>query len=191
MIQVLREQKHHFFRWLFKGQPQMNAPVRSMVMRKHGMADTGDTPENDLPHQPWVFFVVEDDSDDCMLARRVLERSPYAGEIICLTSGEDLFKTLERMSFFEENGPSCERCVVLLDINLVKDDGLALLDTLRNHPRTSDMPIIMVTGETGSENVETSYRRHANAFIVKPLRPEHLDEIHAVMREGTPRMKVH
>ncbi|HEY8963812.1 MAG TPA: response regulator [Alphaproteobacteria bacterium] len=168
----------------------MSAPVRTLVMRKQGLDDSGDTPANDLPVQPWLFFVVEDSTDDQQLARRILEKSPYAGEVICVPDGQSLFARMESMACFDE-GAQSERCIVLLDINLIKGDGLQLLETLRTHPRTENIKIIMVTGELNANSVEASYRRHANAFIPKPLRPEHLDEIHAVMRDGHSGMKVH
>jgi len=159
-------------------------------MRRQGLEETGETPADDLPKQPWLFFVVEDSLDDQHLARKILEKSPYAGEIICVPDGQALFSRMESMACFDDTAQS-ERCIVLLDINLVKGDGLQLLDVLRTHPRTEGIKIIMVTGELNSASVESSYRRHANAFIPKPLRPEHLDEIHAVMRNGQSAMKVH
>lgn len=168
----------------------MSAPVRTLVMRKQGLDDTGDTSADDLPHQPWLFFVVEDSMDDQNLARRILEKSPYAGDIICVPDGQTLFSRMESMACFDDNAQS-ERCIVLLDINLVRGDGLSLLEALRTHPRTEGIKIVMVTGELNANSVEASYRRHANAFIPKPLRPEHLDEIHAVMRDGKSGMKVH
>jgi len=168
----------------------MSAPVRTLLMRREGLEETGETAAEDLPIQPWLFFVVEDSTDDQHLARRILEKSPYMGEIICVPDGPSLFKRMESMACFDDNEQS-NRCIILLDINLIREDGLSLLETLRTHPRTEGVKIVMVTGELDAGKVETSYRRHANAFIPKPLRPEHLEEIHAVMREGHPRMKVH
>ena len=168
----------------------MNAPVRTMLLRREGLDETGETSDSELPMQPWFFFVVEDSIDDQQLARHILEKSPYAGEVICVPDGQSLFARMESMACFDDNSQS-ERCIILLDINLVKGDGLSLLEVLRTHPRTEGIKIVMVTGDMDADKVETSYRRHANAFIPKPLRPEHLEEIHAVMREGHPRMKVH
>ena len=127
----------------------MNAPVRTMVLRSQGLSDTGDTPMNEMPQQPWLFFVVEDSADDQLLARRVLEKSPYAGEIICVPDGQALFERMKSMACFDE-GPASERCVVLLDINLVKGTGLSVLETLRTHPQTEATKIIMVTGDSSA-----------------------------------------
>lgn len=168
----------------------MNAPIRRLILKNKGLSDDGETAIGELAKLPWRFFIVEDSLDDQVLARRVLEKSPYAGEIVCMTDGPSLFECIHGASYFE-NEADIERCVIFLDINLVRGDGIKLLEQLRLNPITERMKIVMVTGAPNEDYVEASYRRHANGFIAKPLRLEHLDEIHTIMRGPVSRQSMH
>lgn len=176
--------------WIWCVVEGMSAPIRRLLLKAKGISDDGETALGDLPDLPWRFFVVEDSLDDQVLARRVLEKSPYAGDIICVTDGPSLFECIHGTEFFEDD-MAVDRCVIFLDINLVLGDGIKLLESLRLHPVTERMKIVMVTGAPNEDYVEASYRRHANGFIAKPLRLEHLDEIHGIMRGARSRQKMH
>lgn len=168
----------------------MSAPIRRLLLKNRGLSDDGQTAIGELADLPWRFFVVEDSVDDQVLAKRVLEKSPYAGDIICVMDGPSLFECIHSMPCFE-NDADVERCVIFLDIHLVLGDGIKLLESLRLHPVTERMKIVMVTGAPNEDYVEASYRRHANGFIAKPLRLEHLDEIHTIMRGARSRQRMH
>ena len=73
----------------------------------------------------------------------------------------------------------------MLDIHMPGLDGQALLEQLRLDPHTEDIPVVMVTNDRETRQLHRSYMNNANAFITKPLRPEHLDDIHAVCSKGT------
>jgi len=57
--------------------------------------------------------------------------------------------------------------LVYLDIELPTTTGLAVLKEIRqSHP---DLMVVMVSGESSTENVTTSIKMGANGFIVKPF----------------------
>jgi two-component system chemotaxis response regulator CheY len=57
--------------------------------------------------------------------------------------------------------------LVYLDIELPTTTGLAVLKDIReSHP---DIMVIMVSGESSTENVTNSIKMGANGFIVKPF----------------------
>lgn len=168
----------------------MSAPIRQLLLKNKGLSDDGQTAIGELAVLPWRFFVVEDSLDDQILARRILEHSPYAGQVACVTDGPSLFELLNNGEIFE-NETEVERCVIFLDIKLVRGDGIKLLEQLRLNPITERMKIVMITGAPNEDYVEASYRRHANGFIAKPMRLEHLEEIHDIMRGARSRQKMH
>jgi diguanylate cyclase (GGDEF)-like protein len=61
--------------------------------------------------------------------------------------------------------------LVLLDVNMPDVDGLTLLEELKVHPTLSDIPVIMVTGETGEGLISQCFKMGAVDFINKPIRP--------------------
>ena len=135
------------------------------------MATRGKTnpePEHDL--RPLVL-VVEDDPANRTLLERLLEREGYRtqsaadGEAALLAVGE--------------HNPD----LVLLDIGLPRLDGYEVTRRLRSHVRTLTVPVILLTGRTGLEDVVEGLDAGADDFLSKPFRqPELLARIRSALR---------
>jgi putative two-component system response regulator len=135
------------------------------------MADSD--PSSDRPpadDRPLVL-IVEDDIGNRALLERLLEREGYRttsvgdGEAALLAAGE--------------HAPD----LVLLDIGLPRMDGYEVTRRLRSHLRTLTMPIILLTGRTGLEDVVEGLDAGADDFLSKPFRqPELLARIRSALR---------
>lgn len=64
--------------------------------------------------------------------------------------------------------------LLIVDVNMVKMDGYAMLRVLRRDPALRDVPAIMVSTEAKDSDRETALRAGANWYIVKPARPDAL-----------------
>lgn len=102
-------------------------------------------------------LVVEDDP-----ATRALERDIFSveGWEVALTGGVAEGLEAARASRFD---------VVVCDLTLPDGDGLQLVAALRNQPGLSSIPIIVVTGRTGGDNVSKALDAGANDYVVKPF----------------------
>lgn len=58
---------------------------------------------------------------------------------------------------------------VLLDITLPRVSGLAVLEEIRRSRSAVELPVIMVTGHSGSREVVDALSRGANDYVTKPL----------------------
>lgn len=59
--------------------------------------------------------------------------------------------------------------LVLSDWNMQPMSGLDLLKAVRANDRTKDVPFIMVTAETKTENVVAARQAGVNNYIIKPF----------------------
>lgn len=59
--------------------------------------------------------------------------------------------------------------LVLSDWNMQPMSGLDLLKAVRANDRTNDVPFIMVTAETKTENVVAARQAGVNNYIIKPF----------------------
>jgi len=78
--------------------------------------------------------------------------------------------------------------LVLLDVNLAGDDGLGLLSDIR---RTSDIPVILLTGKGRETDRILGLKMGADDYVVKPFSLGELSaRIESVLRRSKPRAAV-
>lgn len=61
--------------------------------------------------------------------------------------------------------------LILLDLNMPDTDGFEVLTKLKNHPRFSRIPVIILTGDSNERILEQSFEKGAIDFITKPIQP--------------------
>jgi two-component system, OmpR family, phosphate regulon response regulator PhoB len=64
--------------------------------------------------------------------------------------------------------------LVVLDVRLPQLSGIEVCRELRAGPRTSDVPIIMVTAGARPQDMEQAYAAGATDYVVKPFSPRAL-----------------
>lgn len=64
--------------------------------------------------------------------------------------------------------------LVIVDINMRKMDGYAMLRRLRREPTLRDIPAVMISTEAKDSDREQALLVGANWYFVKPVRPEAL-----------------
>lgn len=132
----------------------------------------------------WTVFVVDDDYDDQMLNKRILEQSPYITDVICLGSAYELFSELQVRHFFYDSPHNPPNSMIMLDIHMPGTDGISLLEQLKSSPYTENIPVMIVSGDDRTKNIQDVHGLHACGFLAKPLYIENLNNIHAVIEKG-------
>jgi two-component system chemotaxis response regulator CheY len=65
---------------------------------------------------------------------------------------------------------------VVTDWNMPNMDGMTLLQTIRSHPATKSLPVLMITAEAKKENIIAAAQAGASGYIVKPFTAATLNE---------------
>ena len=65
---------------------------------------------------------------------------------------------------------------VILDVQMPGGGGLAVLAKLKADPKTSTLPVMMLTGERNAETVMMAMEGGADDYMVKPFLPDVLLE---------------
>jgi cyclic di-GMP phosphodiesterase len=128
-----------------------------------------------LPTSNWssqpVILVVEDDEANRLLLTHLLEREGY--RVVPVADGDAGYRSVA------EHSPD----LVLLDVGLPKLDGYEVTRRLRLDPRTSTLPILLLTGRGSQEDVVAGLDAGADDFVRKPFeRNELLARIRSALR---------
>ncbi|BCB28046.1 response regulator [Sulfurimicrobium lacus] len=115
------------------------------------------------------ILLVEDNPTDAELALRSLKKHNLANRIEWVKDGAAALDFLfGRGKFAEQQNFPLPR-VVLLDLGLPKVNGLEVLKALRADPRTSALPIVVLTSSKEEKDMVAAYRLGVNSFVSKPV----------------------
>jgi CheY-like chemotaxis protein len=67
--------------------------------------------------------------------------------------------------------------LVILDVKLPRINGLEVLQRLRAHPRTREVPVVMFTSSNIARDVAECYRLGANSYVQKPVEFERFRDV--------------
>lgn len=115
-----------------------------------------------------ALLVVEDDRDEVDVALRALQQAGFDAPVEVARDGVEALEVLG----LDEGGadPPLPR-VVFLDLKMPKIDGWEVLRRIREHPRTADVPVVVLSSSDRREDIERSYALGANSFLVKRFDP--------------------
>jgi len=111
------------------------------------------------------ILLVEDNPDDVALTLRALKKNNILNPISVATDGAEALKILLDADHADPTGPG----LILLDLKLPKVDGLEVLHRIRGDERTKLVPVVVLTSSKLEEDILSSYRNGANAYVRKPV----------------------
>jgi CheY-like chemotaxis protein len=115
------------------------------------------------------ILLVEDSPDDQELIRMAIEDGHIANEIVSVSDGVQALDYLFGRGTFAGRDVSDTPLVILLDIKLPKINGLEVLQQLRADPRTSLIPVVMLTSSNEERDILASYENGVNSYVRKPV----------------------
>ena len=117
------------------------------------------------------IFIIDDSQLERTLLINSLQKAGIENEILEATDGKAALDILEKE--YEDI------CLVFLDWQLPKIDGLEVLKRIAQNPKTASLPVVMSTSANSPEDEEIAQLLNPNltAFIVKPLDPEKIVKI--------------
>jgi chemotaxis family two-component system response regulator Rcp1 len=112
------------------------------------------------------ILLVEDDPADVELTRETLADAKVLTRLHVVGDGLEALAFLRREERYAE-APRPD--LILLDLNLPRMDGRALLAEIRADDRFKSIPVVVLTTSQAEEDIVKSYRLGANCFITKPV----------------------
>ncbi len=118
------------------------------------------------PFHPVEILLVEDDAGDELLTREALEDHKIGNRLHVVRDGEEALDFLYRRGDHRD-APAVD--LIVLDLNLPKFDGRQVLEQVKSDPALSHVPVVVLTTSSLPEDILSSYKLHANAYVTKPV----------------------
>ena len=124
-----------------------------------------------------VILLVEDNLDDEKLTLRAMKKNNIVNDIIIARDGAEALEYIFAKGKYEGRDILDRPQVILLDLNLPKLDGRAVLKEIKESPGLRRIPVVILTTSSQEEDILRSYDLGVNSYITKPLRMEGFIEV--------------
>lgn len=105
-------------------------------------------------------LLIEDNKDDVDLMRRGFEKFNLLNKVHVAESGEEAVEFIKKPHNLK---------LIILDVNLPKMDGFAVLKVIRKNKTTAITPVVLLTVDKTDSSIKKGYTLGANSYMVKPV----------------------
>jgi len=115
------------------------------------------------------ILLVEDNPDDEALTLRAFSKQRVPNQIVVARDGVEALDYVFGTGIHEGRDVADLPALVLLDLKLPRIDGLEVLRRIRADPRTSLLPVVVLTTSREAQDIHEAYSLGANSYIRKPV----------------------
>jgi two-component system response regulator len=113
-----------------------------------------------MEQRPLRILLIEDNPADVVLTRMTLAESGRVHELMVIVDGE------AALAYLRVASPPPD--LILLDLNLPKIDGFAVLEQLRDLPGFGRVPVAILSSSQMGEDRDRAFRLGARTYLAKP-----------------------
>ncbi len=111
------------------------------------------------------ILLVEDNRGDVTLITQALAETDIHPDVRHVKDG------IEAMQYLRKEAPfldALKPAIIILDLNLPRKDGRAVLAEIKSDPALALTPVIIFSSSDAPQDISGCYELHANCYIVKP-----------------------
>ena len=115
---------------------------------------------------PVEILLAEDNPGDVTLTRKALKEGKLANNLHVATDGVEALEFLRQE---DEYADAPQPDLVLLDLNMPRKDGKAVLESMQADEGLRRIPVVVLTSSESEADIARSYELNANAYLTKPV----------------------
>lgn len=108
------------------------------------------------------ILLVEDDDVDAMTVRRSFDDLQITNQLARTVNGEEALKYLRDES-------NEKPCVILLDMNMPKMNGVEFLKVTKEDEVLKKIPVVVLSTSEDDYDIVESFRLNVAGYVVKPI----------------------
>ena len=122
------------------------------------------------------ILLVEDNLNDVKLTMNAFKTANLANSVHVARDGVEALEFLFGAASNSDEKLQERPKLILLDLKLPRLDGHEVLKRIKDDPRTSAIPVVILTSSAEERDVMRTYEVGANSYIVKPVDFEQFTE---------------
>ena len=113
-------------------------------------------------HNDKSILLVEDDRVDAMTVRRAFSDLKVTNKLVAVGNGEEAL-------VFLQNGNNDKPCLILLDINMPKMNGIEFLKIAKNDHAIKSIPVVILTTSQEERDRMEGFSNGVAGYMIKPV----------------------
>lgn len=109
------------------------------------------------------MLLVEDDNLDAAIVKRALNDLNVTNQLVHVANGE------EALEYLRSKKSGKKPCIILLDLNMPKTNGVEFLRIVKADEALKRIPIVVLTASTQEQDVIETFNLGVAGYIVKPV----------------------
>jgi len=127
-------------------------------------------------HKSRPLLLVEDDQVDARTIKHALDDLNIAESVVHVTNGEEALEYLR-------SAVNKRPCLILLDLNMPKMNGIEFLKEVKNDPLLRRIPIVVLTTSSEDDDILGTFQYSVAGYMLKPIDyREFVDTIHTITK---------
>ena len=110
-------------------------------------------------------LIVENDAAAARLTREAFREAGLMKGVVSVPDGDEALAYLRR---YDPHQSKPHPDIIFLDLHLPRKSGLEVLAEIKNTPRLSVTPVVVVSGSDDPREIRRAYELHASCYIRKP-----------------------
>jgi CheY-like chemotaxis protein len=107
-------------------------------------------------------MIIEDDVADVLIIKRAIKELHIKNELVQLNNGEEGLEYLK-------SHPNSLPCIIFLDLNMPKMNGIEFLKIIKNDDRLKQIPVIALTTSQNTDDIANCFKSGIAGYIIKPV----------------------
>src|SRR5437899_674408 len=112
-----------------------------------------------------ALLLVEDSHGDVVLVKEALKQTAVPVSLTVVADSEAALAYLRKEAPYTQ---ALTPDLLLLDLHIPREDGRAVLATLRSDPAFHALPVVIFTSSAQERDIRDSYALCANLYLQKP-----------------------
>ena len=108
------------------------------------------------------ILLVEDDYVDSTTVKRALKDIKVTNPLHLAGNGEEALE-------FLRNGKNGKPCIILLDLNLPKMNGIEFLEIVKRDEHLKRIPVVVLTTSRDEQDIVDSFNFSVAGYMIKPV----------------------
>jgi len=107
-------------------------------------------------------LLAEDNGVDVMIVERAFKDLNIKNQLVCTGDGEEALEYLK-------NDSNKKPCIILLDLNMPKMNGIEFLKIVKADKDLKKIPVIVLTTSSQQQDIVESFKLSVAGYIVKSV----------------------